>query len=119
MLKTAVVGLGWWGRQIVTSLQGSEEISVTDGVDVDMESAAPFAAEKNIALGPSYDDVLDNAGIDAHEGLGVRRSDSEPGRRTQRFTDKRERFVNEQSVACVVCTVGVQNKNLHRSLTFL
>jgi predicted dehydrogenase len=65
MLKTAVVGLGWWGRQIVTSLQGSEEISVTDGVDVDMESAAPFAAEKNIRLGPSYDHVLADAGIDA------------------------------------------------------
>ena len=65
MLKTAVVGLGWWGRQIVTSLQGSDEIIVTHGVDVNVASAAPFAAEMNIALAPSYEDVLAEAAIDA------------------------------------------------------
>jgi predicted dehydrogenase len=65
MLKTAVVGLGWWGRQIVTSLEGSDEITVTHGVDVDVASAAPFAAEMNIALKPGYDEALADADIDA------------------------------------------------------
>lgn len=65
MLNAAVVGLGWWGKQIVTSLAGSEKITVRRGVDVNVDAARGFADAQGIALGDSYDDVLADDAIDA------------------------------------------------------
>ena len=65
MLKTAVVGLGWWGRQIVNSLEGSDKIAVTHGADVNLEGAQHFAAEKNLILVPDYEAVLADMEIGA------------------------------------------------------
>ena len=43
MLNAAVVGLGWWGKQIVTCLDDSEKITVTRGVDVSLDGLAAYA----------------------------------------------------------------------------
>jgi len=65
MLNAAVVGLGWWGKQIVTCLEGSEKIAVTRAVDVNLDAARDFAAVRGIALGDSYEDVLADDAVDA------------------------------------------------------
>jgi predicted dehydrogenase len=66
MLNAAIIGLGWWGRELVHSVQGrSDLICVTRGVTLEPELAQDFAAKMNFALGTSYQDVLDDPAIDA------------------------------------------------------
>ena len=66
MLNAAIIGLGWWGRELVHAVQGrSDLIRVTRGVTLEPELAQDFAAKMNFALGTSYEDVLDDPAIDA------------------------------------------------------
>ncbi len=65
MLRAAVVGLGWWGRQIIASLQGSERIAVVCGVDVALHGLAPLAEARNLRLRDRYDAVLRDPAIEA------------------------------------------------------
>lgn len=65
MLNAAVIGLGWWGKQIVTCLADSDRIAVRRGVDVNLEDARGFAAVHGFDVGDSYDDVLADDDIDA------------------------------------------------------
>ena len=66
MLNAAIIGLGWWGRELVHSIQGrSEFIRVTRGVTLEPELAQGFAAKMKFVLGTSYQDVLDDSAIDA------------------------------------------------------
>jgi predicted dehydrogenase len=65
MLNAAVVGLGWWGKQIVTSLADSEKIAVTHGVDVNLEGVRDFADSHGLAIGDSYENVLADDTVDA------------------------------------------------------
>jgi predicted dehydrogenase len=64
-LRTAVVGLGWWGRQIASCLAGSPRFRVTHGVDVAPAAAADFARERGLTLSASLDDVLARDDVDA------------------------------------------------------
>ena len=65
MMKAAVIGLGWWGKQIWHSLQGSERIEIVKGVDVDLSPLGAFAEESGLTLIESYDEVLKDGSIDA------------------------------------------------------
>lgn len=66
MLNAAIIGLGWWGRELVHSIHGrSDVIRITRGVTLEPELAQDFAAKMNFALGTSYQDVLDDPAIDA------------------------------------------------------
>ena len=65
MLNAAVIGLGWWGKQIVTCLAGSDRITVRRGVDVNLDGVRDFAAVQGFDLGDSYEDVLADDDIDA------------------------------------------------------
>ena len=65
MLNAAVIGLGWWGKQIVTCLADSDKINVVRGVDVNLDGARDFAAAHNLHIGASYEDVLADPAIDA------------------------------------------------------
>jgi predicted dehydrogenase len=66
MLNAAIIGLGWWGRELVHSIQGrSDLIRVSRGVTLEPELVQDFAAKMNLALGTSYQDVLDDPAIDA------------------------------------------------------
>src|SRR3546814_1824155 len=65
MLNAAVVGLGWWGRQIVGCLEGSAKISLTRAVDVHAGAASDFDAAHGLALTAGYDDALADDAIDA------------------------------------------------------
>ena len=66
MLNAAIIGLGWWGKELVRSVQGkSALIHFTRGVTLEPDAAADFAAEMQFALGTSFDDVLSDTTIDA------------------------------------------------------
>jgi predicted dehydrogenase len=66
MLNAAIVGLGWWGRELVSAIQGrSGLIRITRGVTLEPELAQDFAAKMNFVLGTSYQDVLDDRAVDA------------------------------------------------------
>ncbi len=66
MLNAAIIGLGWWGRELVASIQGrSDLIRVSRGVTLEPELAQDFAAKMNFSLGTSYQDVLHDPAIDA------------------------------------------------------
>ncbi len=65
MIKAAVIGLGWWGKQITKCLRDSTRIRVTHGVDVAALQLCDFAREFGITLSASIDDVLRDRAIDA------------------------------------------------------
>jgi predicted dehydrogenase len=58
-LNAAVVGLGWWGRQIVESLSGSRLVRVTVGVDPDTV-AQPFAETHGLRYMSGLEEALDS-----------------------------------------------------------
>lgn len=64
MLKVGVVGLGWWGKQIVNSLEDSDEIQVVRGVDVNVDAVKDFAEAKGFPLTDRYEDVLEDKNVD-------------------------------------------------------
>jgi predicted dehydrogenase len=66
MIKAAIVGLGWWGRQIVGSLQGrSGRIRFIRGVDADPEAVRAFAAEKGFPVTGDYEGILVDPEVEA------------------------------------------------------
>ena len=66
MIKAAIVGLGWWGKTLVESGEGSDAISFVAGATrtVTPEVEA-FAKDKKFKLAPSYEALLADPGIDA------------------------------------------------------
>ena len=65
MLRAAVVGLGWWGKQITKCLRESGEIRVTHGVDPLAAQLGDFAREYNVTLVESLEGVLRVPAVDA------------------------------------------------------
>ena len=64
MLKVAVIGLGWWGRNIVGLLQGNPKLAVACAVDVNPASEE-FAAGLKIPYQTDLDSVLEDPAIAA------------------------------------------------------
>ena len=64
-MRAAVVGLGWWGRNVLGNLADSERIEVTHGVDPAHNSVAELAGRYGIRLVGDYDEVIDDAAVDA------------------------------------------------------
>jgi predicted dehydrogenase len=65
MLNTAMIGLGWWGKELVRSARTSQLMRFTRGVTLEPETVRDFAGEMNISIGTSYEDVLADKSIDA------------------------------------------------------
>ena len=65
MIRMAVVGLGWWGKQIVTCLAGSQRFKVVAGCDIDTAMAAPFAAKHQFDLTRDFKTLLKRSDVDA------------------------------------------------------
>jgi len=65
MIRIGVIGLGWWGKQIVTCLAHSPRFKVVAGCDIDGEMAEPFTAAHGLDLVGDYRELLKNPGIDA------------------------------------------------------
>ncbi len=64
MLRTAVVGLGWWGRIIVPLLARSTKLEVVKGIDAD-PAAAAFARGQGIEFATDFDAALLDAEVEA------------------------------------------------------
>jgi predicted dehydrogenase len=67
VIRAAVVGLGWWGKTLVESVQGtSDAIHFTRGAtrtqSADVET---FASEHGLELAASFENLLDDPDIDA------------------------------------------------------
>jgi predicted dehydrogenase len=66
MIRAAIVGIGRWGRTLVTSVQGkSAAIRFTGGFNRTRAHAGAFCAEHDIALNDSLDAILLDPAIDA------------------------------------------------------
>jgi predicted dehydrogenase len=66
MLNAAVIGLGWWGKELVRSVQSTSEfIRFSRAVTLEPSSAQEFAAKAGLALGKSFEEVLADPKIDA------------------------------------------------------
>ena len=66
MLNAAIIGLGWWGKELVRSVQGASPlIRFSRGVTLEPELVGDFAREMKFELGTSYEDVLADRAIDA------------------------------------------------------
>ena len=64
MIDVAVVGLGWWGRNVIGLLAGSDRIRPVLGVDVAPEGRA-WAEAQGLAVTGELQDALDDPRIDA------------------------------------------------------
>lgn len=66
MIRAGIAGLGWWGQNLVNSVQGkSTAISFTAGAVRHPDKVAEFAGEKGLVLYDSLDAMLADADIDA------------------------------------------------------
>src|SRR5689334_24120057 len=65
MIRIGIIGLGWWGKQIVTCLADSPRFKVVAGCDIDTKMAAPFAAAHRIDLTDDYKALLNRSDVDA------------------------------------------------------
>ncbi len=66
MLNAAIIGLGWWGKEIVTSVQGkSQRMRFTRGVSKEPEQVKDFAAKHGFLLSTEFDDAVKDPKIDA------------------------------------------------------
>jgi predicted dehydrogenase len=66
MIQVGVVGLGWWGRHILKSIQArSTELTVIAAADPQAFSLDTVDAELRVPISASLDDLLNNADIDA------------------------------------------------------
>jgi len=66
MLRAAIVGLGWWGRSLVSAVQGKgEEIGFVAAHTRTPAKAEEFCRETKIPLVASLDAILADPAIDA------------------------------------------------------
>jgi len=60
MLEVGIVGLGWWGKELVRSVRGdSEQIKFILAADLNPEKLQKFATDYNLELCGSMEDMLD------------------------------------------------------------
>src|SRR6187431_3370468 len=65
MLNAAMIGLGWWGKELVRSARTSQLMRFTRGVTLEPDTVRDFATEMSISIGTTYEDVLADKSIDA------------------------------------------------------
>ena len=65
MIRAAIVGIGTWGRNLVTSVQGSEDIRFVAGATQTPAKAADFCRQHGIRLVESYERLLGAREVDA------------------------------------------------------
>ena len=65
MIRAAIVGLGWWGQNLVNSVRASETIRFTTAHTRTEATAAGFCADAGLRWTGSLDAILDDKDIDA------------------------------------------------------
>ena len=64
MLNAAMIGLGWWGKELVRAQRASQLMRFTHGVTLEPDAARDFARESKLELGTCYENVLADKAID-------------------------------------------------------
>ncbi|MFN0114035.1 MAG: Gfo/Idh/MocA family protein [Paracoccaceae bacterium] len=65
-VRIALVGMGWWGRKMLTVLQAApEEISVVRAVEPNAAQVEALCTERGVALSADYADALADAEVEA------------------------------------------------------
>ncbi|MGI9378128.1 MAG: Gfo/Idh/MocA family protein [Methyloligellaceae bacterium] len=65
MLRSAIIGLGWWGRELIHRLEDNDRIQIVCGMDVNAGAAQAFMEGRSLPLLSSYQDVLARDDVDA------------------------------------------------------
>lgn len=65
MIKAAIVGLGWWGQNLVNSVRGSEIIRITTAHTRNRQNASAFCADAGLHWVDSLDAILNDPSTDA------------------------------------------------------
>lgn len=64
MINAAVIGLGWWGSTLVRTLQGSDSIRISTGVDPN-EAGMLAGRDLGLRMAGSFEEVVADPSIDA------------------------------------------------------
>lgn len=65
-VRTAILGLGWWGRKMVQTMRAHREhLMFVRAVEPALDAARDFASAHDLALTGDEQDVLDDPSIDA------------------------------------------------------
>jgi len=59
-----MIGLGWWGKELVRAQRTSQLMRFTHGVTLEPDAARAFAKEMRLELGTCYENVLADRSID-------------------------------------------------------
>ncbi len=65
MLRTAQIGLGWWGSQVTKVLKGSSKIEIVCGVDPALAIAERYTQAHGLPVYPDFQTVLDDPSVEA------------------------------------------------------
>jgi predicted dehydrogenase len=65
MIRAAIVGLGWWGQNLVNSVRGSDAIHFTTAHTRTQATVAAFCSDAGLRWAGSLDAILDARDIDA------------------------------------------------------
>lgn len=65
MINAAIVGMGRWGQTLVNSVEKSDAIRFVAGNTRTLSKVEDYAADKNIRLHQTYEDVLADGEVDA------------------------------------------------------
>ena len=66
MINAAIVGLGWWGQHLVSSLQGkSKKLRFVRAVDIDIDGAKDFANENGLPLSKNIVEAFNDEKLEA------------------------------------------------------
>jgi predicted dehydrogenase len=66
MIKAAIVGMGWWGKTLVESVQDSDVIRFVAGASrTPSAELSAFADQQKLRLASNFDALLSDRGIDA------------------------------------------------------
>jgi|HigsolmetaGSP11D_1036233.scaffolds.fasta_scaffold02511_2 predicted dehydrogenase len=106
MIQAAILGLGWWGKTIIRRMATSDRLRIVTAVDVNPEPHREFVKDFGIRLTTSYDEVLDDPGIDAvilatPNSLHVRQVVAAAGKGKHVFCEKPLALSRADAVRCV------------------
>ena len=66
MINTAIIGLGWWGKNLVKAARDfGAPLNFTRAVSLEPDTVRDFAAEQKLNLGTSYEDILADRSVQA------------------------------------------------------
>ena len=64
-MKAAVIGLGWWGKQIIKCLDDSQKITITHAYDPQIDRNDLIFSDFSVSSDQDFDAIIDNPDIDA------------------------------------------------------